>query len=69
MTDMSTVTLDPEREAALRSLGQVSYLLHGIVAVGAVIPSFQPGVALLVVAFLLDLFKRDDAREIGRAHV
>ena len=55
-------TLEPtERERSLKTLGTVSYLLHLIVAVGAVLPSFQPGIALLVVAFIMDLVKRDDA--------
>ena len=55
-------TLEPsERERSLKTLGTVSYLLHLIVAVGAVLPAFQPGIALLVVAFIIDLVKRDDA--------
>ena len=55
-------TLEPtERERSLKTLGTISYALHLVVAVGAVLPSFQPGIALLVVAFVLDLVKRDDA--------
>jgi uncharacterized membrane protein len=55
-------TLEPtERERSLKTIGTVSYLLHLIVAVGAVLPSFQPGIALLLVAFVIDLVKRDDA--------
>jgi uncharacterized membrane protein len=55
-------TLEPtERERSLKTLGTISYALHLVVAVGAVLPSFQPGIALLVVAFILDLVKRDDA--------
>ena len=55
-------TLDSgERERSLRTIGIISYALHLVVAVGAVLPSFQPGIALLVVAFILDLVKRDDA--------
>ena len=55
-------TLEPtERERSLKTLGTISYALHMVVAVGAVLPSFQPGIALLVVAFILDLVKRDDA--------
>jgi uncharacterized membrane protein len=48
-------------ENHLRTIGHISYALHAIVAVGAVIPSFQPGVLLLVAAFILDLVKRSDA--------
>ncbi|MBQ0957370.1 hypothetical protein KAK06_00230 [Ideonella sp. 4Y11] len=61
MSDTDAVVLDAEREASLRSVSQISYLLHAVVAVGAVIPSFQPGVALLVVAFIIDMVKRGDA--------
>ena len=50
------------RDDSLRTIGHISYALHAIVAVGAVVPGFQPGIALLVVAFILDLIKRDDAR-------
>ena len=53
---------DAKREDSLKLIGQVSYALHAIVAVGAVLPAFQPSIALLVVAFILDLVKRDDAR-------
>ncbi len=50
-----------DRQNSLRTIGHISYLLHTIVAVGAVIPSFQPGVALLIVAFIIDVIKKDDA--------
>lgn len=48
-------------ENALKTLGHVSYLLHTIVAVAAVLPGAQASIALLVVAFILDLVKRSDA--------
>jgi uncharacterized membrane protein len=50
-----------QRDRALRTIGHISYLLHAIVAVGAVVPSFQPSVLLLVAAFVLDLVKKGDA--------
>ena len=53
--------LDLRREASLRTIGHISYALHAIVAVGAVIPGFQPSVLLLLAAFVLDLVKRGDA--------
>lgn len=62
MNDLDTATLDPEREASLRTIGHISYALHAVVAVGAVLPAFQASVLLLVVAFLLDIVKRDEAR-------
>ncbi len=50
-----------EREASLKTVGHVSYLLHTIVAVAAVMPGAQASVGLLLVAFILDLVKRGDA--------
>ena len=55
-----TIQLD-ERESSLKTVGHVSYLLHLIVAVGAVMPGAQASVALLIVAFVIDLVKKDDA--------
>lgn len=56
------VVLDPDREASLRTIGHISYALHAIVAVGAVLPGAQGSLLLLLVAFVLDLVKRDDAK-------
>ncbi|MCK9514759.1 MAG: hypothetical protein WCZ18_12985 [Ottowia sp.] len=46
---------------ALRAWGLVSYLLHFIVAIAAVIPGAQASIVLLVIALIIDLVKRDDA--------
>ncbi|HMO48516.1 MAG TPA: hypothetical protein PKB14_21140 [Rubrivivax sp.] len=54
------VQLD-ERETSLKNVGHISYLLHLIVAVGAVMPGAQASIALLIVAFVIDLVKKDDA--------
>lgn len=40
----------------------VSYVLHLVVAFGALIPGAQLGPLLLIVALVLDLVKRTDAR-------
>jgi uncharacterized membrane protein len=64
MSETSTTTivaLDPQREASMRTVGHISYALHAIVAVGAVLPGAQGSVLLLLVAFILDLVKRGDA--------
>ena len=53
--------LDLRRQQSLRTIGHISYALHAIVAVGAVVPGFQPSVLLLIAAFALDLVKRGDA--------
>ena len=46
---------------SLKTVSWVSYLLHLVVAVGAVIPGGQWGTALLVVALVIDLVKKSDA--------
>ncbi len=56
------VVLSPEREGSLMTVGHLSYLLHTIVAVSAVLPGAQASVALLLVAFVIDLVKRDEAQ-------
>ena len=58
---VATVNLSPERESSLRTVGHISYALHAIVAVAAVLPGAQVTVFLLVAAFILDLVKRGDA--------
>jgi uncharacterized membrane protein len=58
---MNDVIEMDDKQNSLKTIGHISYLLHLIVAVGAVIPSFQPGVALLIVAFIIDMVKKDDA--------
>ncbi|MDO5086405.1 MAG: hypothetical protein Q4D74_02195 [Comamonadaceae bacterium] len=49
------------RADSLKAWGWVSYLLHLIVAVAAVVPGLQVGVALLIIALVMDLVKKDDA--------
>ena len=54
----------PERaqpDQSLKTVGHISYLLHTVVAVGAVLPGVQASVALLIVAFIIDLVKKDAA--------
>lgn len=61
-TDEAAVVLSGETEASLRTVGHISYALHAIVAVGAVLPGAQGSVLLLLVAVVLDLYKRGDAQ-------
>ena len=58
----SVVVLSSATESSLRMIGHISYLLHAIVAVGAVLPGAQGSVLLLLVAVVLDWVKRDAAR-------
>ena len=54
------VTVQPDE--SLKTWGWVSYILHLIVAVGAVLPGAQASIVLLLIALVIDLVKRDDAR-------
>ena len=49
------------RSDSLKTWGWVSYILHLIVAVAAVIPGAQVSIALLIIALVMDLVKKDDA--------
>ncbi len=51
-----------QRDDSLRTIGHISYALHAVVAIGAVLPGVQAGIVLLIAAFVLDLIKKDDAR-------
>ncbi|MEY5099567.1 MAG: hypothetical protein RJA36_2286 [Pseudomonadota bacterium] len=53
---------DNERLRSLSTIGLISYLLHLLVAVAALVPGGQWGPTLLIVALVLDLVKRADAR-------
>jgi len=53
------VTIEPDE--GLKTWGWVSYLLHLVVAVAAVLPGAQVSIALLAVALVIDLVKRGDA--------
>lgn len=58
---------DSEKAQSLKTIGWVSYLLHLIVAVGAVLPGAQPGVFLLIVALIIDLVKKSEAEGTWQA--
>jgi uncharacterized membrane protein len=53
------VTVEPD--SSLKTWGWISYILHLVVAVGAVLPGAQASIALLLIALVIDLVKRDDA--------
>ena len=59
------VTIEPDE--GLRTWGWISYLLHLVVAVAAVLPGAQVSIALLVVALVIDLVKRGDATNTWQA--
>lgn len=71
--DYSNLGEDPNRDQAslqrlqsLNTVGTISYILHLIVAVGALIPGGQFGPVLLIVALVIDLVKRSEA--VGTWH-
>ena len=53
--------LDLQTLNGLNAWGMVSYVLHLIVAVGALIPGGQLGPMLLIIALVIDLIKRGEA--------
>ena len=67
MTDREPITVsedgvDVRLLNTLNTWGMVSYILHLVVAASAVFPGAQAGVVLLVVAVIIDLVKREDAK-------
>ena len=62
------IDIEPNQRAeSLKAIGWVSYILHLIVAVAAVVPSAQPSILLLLVALVIDLVKRGDAEGTWQA--
>ncbi len=67
MSDIVDVQSNNQKAEGLKAVGWVSYILHLIVAVGAVIPGAQPGAALLLIALVIDLVKKGDAEGTWQA--
>ena len=61
MIPMNHDAMEMERMQSLNTVGTISYILHLMVAVGALIPGGQWGPVLLIVALIIDLVKRSDA--------
>ena len=57
----SDVSTDLQRMQSLNTIGTISYILHLVVAVGAIVPGAQFGPLLLLVALVIDMVKRGDA--------
>ena len=58
---IDVTTADSEKAQNLKTVGWISYVLHLIVAVGALIPGAQAGLVLLIIALVVDLVKKDEA--------
>lgn len=68
MSDIIDVkAVDSEKAESLKTVGWISYLLHLIVAVAAVLPVAQVGVGILLVALIIDLVKKGDAEGTWQA--
>ena len=65
--DITDVQTNEERAEGLKAWGWISYVLHLIVALGAVIPGAQASAALLVIALIIDLVKKSDAEGTWQA--
>ena len=58
---MANDIIDVTPNESLKTWGWLSYALHLIVAVAAVLPGAQVSIVLLLVALVIDLVKREDA--------
>ncbi len=58
---VETKVVDGPAAESLKTVGWISYALHLIVAVAAVVPGAQVGVGVLLVALVIDLVKKSDA--------
>ena len=68
MSDIIDVkAVDSEKAESLKTVGWISYLLHLVVAMSAVVPGAQVGAGLLVVALIIDLVKKGDAEGTWQA--
>lgn len=68
MNDIIDVeVVDNEKAQSLKTVGWISYLMHLIVAVAAVVPTAQASIALLVIALVIDLVKKSDAEGTWQA--
>ena len=60
-TPVSADQAQLEKMQSLNTVGTISYVLHLVVAVGAMIPGGQFGPVLLIAALILDMVNRDRA--------
>ena len=58
-------TIEPDE--GLKTWGWLSYVLHLVVAVAAVVPGAQVSALLLIIALVIDMVKRGDAANTWQA--
>jgi uncharacterized membrane protein len=59
--------VDSEKAQSLKTVGWISYFLHLIVAVAAVLPGAQASPVVLIIALIIDLVKKGDAEGTWQA--
>lgn len=64
---IDVIAIDSEKAQQLKTVGWVSYVLHLIVAVAAVVPGAQVGAILLIIALIIDLVKKGEAEGTWQA--
>ncbi len=64
---IDVIAVDSDKAQALKTVGWVSYVLHLVVAVGALIPGAQAGAVLLIIALVVDLVKKGEAEGTWQA--
>ncbi len=64
MNDEVAISVPDE---GLKTWGWLSYFLHLVVAVAAIVPGAQASITLLVIALVIDLVKRGDAENTWQA--
>jgi uncharacterized membrane protein len=68
MNDVIDVqAVNRDKAQSLKTIGWISYFLHLLVAVAAVLPGAQMGAGLLVVALVVDLVKKSEAQGTWQA--
>jgi uncharacterized membrane protein len=61
MNQVTDIVSNEDKAQQLKTVGWVSYALHLIVAVGALVPGGQMGPLLLIIALVVDFVKREEA--------
>lgn len=64
---MDVQATNRDKAQSLKTVGWISYFLHLLVAVAAVLPGAQMGAGLLVVALVIDLVKKSEAQGTWQA--
>ena len=68
MNDVIDVqAVNRDKAQSLKTVGWISYFLHLLVAVAAVLPGAQMGAGLLLIALVVDLVKKGEAQGTWQA--